>query len=96
MVYLKKKGIFDKKKNKVQTIQFGVLSNEAITKLSVCEISSVLIYDQKTSLPMENGINDPRMGVTMRGIVCQTCFGDIKDCPGHFGHINLAEWFYNC
>lgn len=31
------------------------------------------------------------MGVSMRGLICQTCFGDIKECPGHFGHIKLAE-----
>lgn len=31
----------------------------------------------------------------MRGLSCQTCFGDIKSCPGHFGHIKLAEIVYH-
>ena len=48
-----------------------------------------------TSLPEKNGLNDPRMGVTMKGLACQTCVGDIKSCPGHFGHIKLAEIVYH-
>lgn len=31
------------------------------------------------------------MGVTNEETKCETCFGNIIDCPGHFGHINLAE-----
>ena len=63
--------------------------------MSVCEVNSYLIYDKETALPAENGLNDPRMGITMHGLVCQTCFGDIKQCPGHFGHMKLAETVYH-
>lgn len=63
--------------------------------MSVCEINSCMIYDKDTGLPAEHGLNDPRMGVTTRGIICQTCFGDMKQCPGHFGHVKLTEPVYH-
>ena len=63
--------------------------------MSVCEINSCMIYDKDSGLPAEHGLNDPRMGVTTRGIICQTCFGDMKQCPGHFGHIKLTEPVYH-
>ena len=92
---LLEKGFSGKEVQKVKKVQFGVLSEQDILRSSVCEVTSTLIYNKETSLPAENGINDPRMGVTIRGLVCQTCFGDIKQCPGHFGHIKLAEVVYN-
>lgn len=81
--------------HKVKKVQFCVYSEQEILKNSVCEVNSWLVYNQETGLPAENGINDPRMGVSMRSIACQTCFGSIKECPGHFGHLKLAEPVYN-
>ena len=81
--------------HKVKKIQFGVLSEQDVLKMSVCEINSCNIYDKETGLPSENALNDPRMGVTTRGILCQSCFGDMKQCPGHFGHIKLTEPVYH-
>ena len=81
--------------HKVKKVQFCVYSESEILKNSVCEVNSWLVYNQETGLPAENGINDPRMGVSMRAIACQTCFGSIKECPGHFGHMKLAEPVYN-
>ncbi len=80
---------------KIKKVQFGIYSESDILRSAVCEIKSTLIYDKETSLPAEEGLNDPRMGVTMRGLVCQTCFGDIRECPGHFGFIKLAEIVYH-
>lgn len=77
--------------HKAKGIQFGILTEEDILRLSVCEVTSTLIYDKEFNIPAKNGINDPRMGVSMRGLLCQTCNGEIKECPGHFGHIKLAE-----
>jgi DNA-directed RNA polymerase II subunit RPB1 len=81
--------------HKVKKIQFGVLSEQDVLKMSVCEVNSCNIYDKETRLPAEGGLNDPRMGVTTRGILCQSCFGDMKQCPGHFGHIKLTEPVYH-
>lgn len=77
--------------HKAKSIQFGILTEEDILRLSVCEVTSTLIYDKEFNIPAKNGINDPRMGVSMRGLLCQTCNGEIKECPGHFGHIKLGE-----
>lgn len=81
--------------HKVKKIQFGVLSEQDVLKMSVCDINSCILYDKDSGLPAEHGLNDPRMGVTTRGILCQTCFGDMKQCPGHFGHIKLEEPVYH-
>ena len=37
------------------------------------------------------GLMDPRQGCTDRQARCQTCACNQTDCPGHFGHIELAK-----
>jgi DNA-directed RNA polymerase II subunit RPB1 len=37
------------------------------------------------------GLADPRMGTIEREYKCMTCSSGVKDCPGHFGHIELAK-----
>ena len=34
---------------------------------------------------------DPRQGTIDRFSRCQTCAGNMTECPGHFGHIELAK-----
>ena len=68
----------------IQGLQFGILSKEDILKLSVCEVNN----SKLTSIP--NTVYDERMG-SMSMKSCPTCYLDVKECPGHFGHINLAE-----
>ena len=41
--------------------------------------------------PKLNGLMDPRQGVIDRSSRCQTCAGNQTECPGHFGHIDLAK-----
>ena len=41
--------------------------------------------------PKLNGLMDPRQGTIDRNARCQTCAGNISECPGHFGHIELAK-----
>ena len=41
--------------------------------------------------PKLNGLMDPRQGVVDRQSRCQTCAGSMAECPGHFGHIELAK-----
>ena len=54
--------------------------------------------------PNFGGVNDPRMGTTENKIRCKTCDGTYtgsatgekkNDCPGHFGHIDLARPVYH-
>lgn len=33
---------------------------------------------------------DPRLGTSEKSQTCETCAGNMTDCPGHFGNIKLA------
>lgn len=63
-------------------------------KLSVAEICSEVPY-QENGYPNFQGINDPRLGTNCRDFKCITCKGSMEECPGHFGHINLAKRVYH-
>ena len=43
--------------------------------------------------PKLGGLMDPRQGVIDRQSRCQTCAGNMTECPGHFGH--MASIFHN-
>ena len=45
----------------------------------------------ETGQPKMNGLMDPRQGVIDRNSRCQTCAGNMTECPGHFGHIDLIK-----
>lgn len=70
-------------------IQFGVFSPEEIRRRSVCEINNPSTQDGKL-----NGLFDPRMGVLENGKVCRSCGQNNHNCPGHFGHFELARPVY--
>lgn len=46
--------------------------------------------------PKQGGLMDPRQGVIDRVSRCQTCAGNMTECPGHFGHIELAKPVFHC
>ena len=48
------------------------------------------LYD-KEGYPVDGGLMDIRMGVVDPGLKCRTCGSKIKECTGHFGHIELAR-----
>ena len=75
----------------VQEIQFGLLSPEEIRAISVAKVEYPEIMDPVTMKPRIGGLNDPRLGSIDRNFKCQTCGEDMKECPGHFGHIELAK-----
>ena len=41
--------------------------------------------------PKLGGLMDPRQGCIDRNTRCTTCAGNMTDCPGHFGHLELAK-----
>lgn len=41
--------------------------------------------------PKLGGLMDPRQGAVDRSVKCQTCACNQTDCPGHFGHLELAK-----
>lgn len=68
----------------IEEITFGIYSAKEVLNMSVCKIDS----------PKKSGpgtVYDPRMGTTDSIIICETCKQNARECPGHFGHIELCE-----
>jgi len=76
---------------KVKEVQFGILSPEEIKAYSVAKIEHPEVMDETTHKPKIGGLMDPRMGTIDRNFKCQTCGEGMAECPGHFGHIELAR-----
>lgn len=74
----------------VQEIQFGLFSPEEIKNMSVCHIEYPETMDESRTRPREKGLNDPKLGTIDRTARCGTCGEEQLECPGHFGHIELA------
>jgi len=79
----------------IQEIQFGLLSPEEIKNMSVAHILYPETMDEGKLKPRDQGLNDPRLGSIDRGFKCATCDGGMAECPGHFGHIELAKPVYH-
>ncbi|MBN1923966.1 MAG: DNA-directed RNA polymerase subunit A' [Nanoarchaeota archaeon] len=77
-------------KEKIGSIEFRVLSPKVIKEMSVVKIITPELYDAD-GYPVEGGLMNLRMGVIEPGLRCRTCGARVKDCPGHFGYIELAR-----
>ncbi|KAG8714811.1 DNA-directed RNA polymerase II subunit rpb1 [Ceratobasidium sp. 423] len=76
---------------KVKEVQFGILSPEEIKAYSVCKIEFPEVLEEGTGKVKIGGLMDPRLGTVDRNFKCQTCGEGMAECPGHFGHIELAR-----
>ncbi|KAI6356945.1 hypothetical protein MCOR25_007789 [Pyricularia grisea] len=79
----------------IEEIQFGVLAPEEIKNMSVVHVQYPDTMDETRTKPREGGLNDPLLGTTDRQYKCKTCNNDMNNCPGHFGHIELAKPVYH-
>ncbi|BAA30656.1 DNA-directed RNA polymerase subunit A' [Pyrococcus horikoshii] len=77
-------------KKVIGSIEFGILSPQEIRKMSAVEVTVPDTYDDD-GYPIEGGVMDKRMGVIDPGLRCETCGAKAGECPGHFGHIELAR-----
>ncbi|KAI5797409.1 RNA polymerase II largest subunit [Peziza echinospora] len=75
----------------IEEIQFGLLSPAEIKAMSVCHIEYPETMDEEKNKPREKGLNDPHLGSIDRAFKCATCDENMSECPGHFGHIELAK-----
>ena len=75
---------------RVGEIEFGLLSPKEIRKMSVRKIIWADTYDDD-GFPYPQGLMDLHLGVIDPGLRCKTCGNKASDCPGHFGHIELAK-----
>src|SRR6266496_5034965 len=71
-------------------IKFSVWSPVEVRKFSVAEITAPETYDED-GMPVQGGLMDNRLGTLEPGQKCATCGNTSARCPGHFGHIELAE-----
>jgi len=77
-------------KKVIGSIEFGILSPQEIRKMSAAEITVPDTYDDD-GYPIEGGLMDKRLGVIDPGLRCETCGARAGECPGHFGHVELAR-----
>ncbi len=74
---------------RISAIKFAQLSPDEIRKMSATKIITADTYDDD-GFPIDMGLMDPHLGVIEPGLRCKTCGKKVDECPGHFGHIDLA------
>ena len=79
--------------NNVVGVQFSILGPDEIRNRSVVEVCKHDTYDKDN--PIVKGLFDPRMGTTDMSKLCATCGQNNINCPGHFGHVELARPVYH-
>jgi DNA-directed RNA polymerase subunit A' len=75
---------------RIGKIEFGILSPKEVRQMSVRKIIWADTYDDD-GYPYSQGLMDLHLGVIDPGMRCKTCGQKASDCPGHFGHIELAK-----
>ena len=74
---------------RIGSIKFSCVSPDEIRRMSAVKIITADTYDDE-GYPIAQGLMDPHMGVIEPGLRCKTCGLKVDECPGHFGHIDLA------
>lgn len=74
----------------VEKIVFEIMSPKFIKEMGSAKIVTPELYD-KEGYPVDGGLMDVRLGVIDPGLRCKTCGQKLKECPGHFGYIELAR-----
>lgn len=77
----------------ITRIDFSIQSNQEIVQGSaIGDPAGITVADTATNEEAtRGGVIDPRLGVTEDRSYCATCGESALTCPGHFGHIKLAE-----
>jgi len=77
----------------IEKIEFCVFGNPEVKRYSVIKDSLGITLDiaYENGEPKQGGLIDKRLGVTDYNMICDTCGCTTNDCPGHFGHTELAE-----
>lgn len=77
----------------VHRTSFHLLTPDQIRRLSVKAITQPEIFDALNH-PIKGGLYDPSLGPIDKHARCATCGLGAFQCPGHFGHIELAVPVY--
>eukprot|EP00908_Phaeocystis_cordata_P025055 Transcript_7512.p1 GENE.Transcript_7512~~Transcript_7512.p1 ORF type:complete len:1701 (-),score=865.25 Transcript_7512:173-5275(-) len=78
---------------KIKRVQFGIISPEEAKKMSVCHVETDRTFEN--GRPVPGGLQDLRLGTVDRDWKCTSCGMAQDECPGHFGHIELAAPMYH-
>ena len=85
----------NKSLHQIEGVNFSFYTEKEIKALSVCRVASATDYD-KLGNCIQGGLHAPEMGpATSRDRDCRTCGLPFRECPGHFGHINLCVPVWN-
>ena len=84
--------------NSIERIDFSILTNHDVKKYSAVSkdpfgINIADSYDNYE--PKKGGLVDLRLGTCDIYLNCTTCGLNSLECPGHFGHTELAEPVYH-
>ncbi len=75
---------------KIESVSFNLFSPKQVVGLAAVKIVTPELYDRE-GYPVDGGLMDVKLGVIDPGLRCKTCGGKLKECPGHFGYIELAR-----
>ncbi len=75
---------------KIISISFGIFSPKQIVDSAAAKVVTPELYDRE-GYPVDGGLMDLRLGVIDPGLRCKLCGQKLKECPGHFGYIELAR-----
>ncbi|MCK4613599.1 MAG: DNA-directed RNA polymerase subunit A', partial [Thermoplasmata archaeon] len=74
---------------RINGIRFTLGSPTEFRRMSATKIITADTYNDD-GFPIDMGLMDTRLGVIEPGLKCKTCGKKVDECPGHFGHIDLA------
>lgn len=78
----------------IEGVCFSFYNAEEVRAISVKHITSSILLDT-LSRPVPGGLYDLALGPLEQSGSCITCGEGALQCPGHFGHIDLALPVYN-
>jgi DNA-directed RNA polymerase II subunit RPB1 len=79
---------------KIEKIEFSIFRNKDVKLYSAVRDDPFgidLAESYENFEPKKGGLVDLRMGTCSLYLPCTTCGQNQQDCPGHFGHTELAE-----
>ena len=85
---------YNEKTSSISRIDITILGNKEIKNISALgkNTPGLLKYEfYDNTEPQKGGLIDQRMGVTSNELECITCGLGPNYCPGHSGHITLAQ-----
>lgn len=83
---------------RIKEIEFSILSNEEAKRMSAVKkdpfgINLAESYNKYE--PQKGGLVDLRLGTSDPYLNCNTCGLNMEQCPGHFGHHELPDYFFH-